>query len=319
MDNRSRTQPIAEPFVRRHRPFFVGLFVLIPALAVPAFLIFTVVRSDILQKWHTLHIVCDNSQGLKKGNQVSMSGTAIGHVKEVDLVREQQVIVSFDINSRYRRLVKKDTRARLKQRGFVGDWEIELSGGTPVSSEAEAGDTLRFEKAASVEGLIEIAVGIIDTATALLNDVAAIVKGIKGGEGTVGQLFNNDTLFRHISRIGANASAITSDVGKLAADARGTVRNADSLLSTLTGLGKSGAMAVDTLTILVNAANRTIAEVGDILKNLKTASDAAPELMLRLQRDLDEAEHMMRSLQEGWIFKAVGGPTPKNPHLADTP
>jgi len=319
MHDKQRSQPAAEPFVRRHRSVFVGLFVLIPVLAVPALLIFTVVKSDLLQKWCTLHAVCENSEGLKKGSQVSMSGTAIGHVKDVDLVREGEVHVSVNINARYKHLVKSDTKARLKQRGFVGDWEIELHGGTARARDAQDGDTLVFENSSGLDGLIAIAMGIIDTATALLNDVAAIVSGIKEGEGTVGQFFKNDTLFRNINKISGGVLTVTSNVGKITEDARGTVRNVDSLLLTAAALGKGGGTFIDSLHTVINTANGAIDQLGGILKNVKTASDDVPEIMNRLQKDLDEAEYMIKTLQEGWIFKQIGGPQPKNPHLAETP
>jgi phospholipid/cholesterol/gamma-HCH transport system substrate-binding protein len=318
-----QNKPNAEPFVRRHRPIFVGLFVLVPVITVPALLIFTMLKSDSLQKWCTLHVFYEHSQGLKKGNQVSMSGIAIGHVKDVDLVREKVVYVRFDINSRYRHLVRKDTKARLQQRGFVGDWEIMLTGGTAGAREVEDNDTLKSEKTQTMDDLIELAVGIIDTGIALLNDVAAIVSGIEAGEGTVGQLLKNDELFRsvnrHVDRIGANAVGITANVRTLTADAQGTVRGVDTLLAALTGAGKGGAAFVDTLMALVNTVNKSVEEVEAILKNVKAMSGEAPELMDRLQHDLGEVETMLRTLQDGWLFKSIGGGAPGNPHLADTP
>jgi phospholipid/cholesterol/gamma-HCH transport system substrate-binding protein len=319
MQNKNRSQPTTEPFVRRHRSIFVGLFVLIPVLAVPALLFFTVVKSDLLEKWCTLHAVCENSEGLKKGNQISMSGTAIGHVKDVDLVREGTVHVSLNISARYKHLVKGDTKARLKQRGFVGDWEVELHGGAAFAPEVQDGDTLIFEKTSGLEGLIAIAMGVIDTATAILNDVAVIVNGIKEGEGTVGQLLRNDTLYRNINKTSVGASVAASNLGKVTEDIRGTVRNADSLLFSFTDLGKGGTKFVDSLHTLINTANGAISQVGEILKDVKTVSSDVPEIMDRLQRDLDEAEYMIKTLQEGWIFKQMSGPQPKNPHLAETP
>jgi len=319
MQNKSTTRHAPEPFVRRHRPIFVSVFVLIPVIAIPAFLIYTALKNDSFKQWCTLHVVYENSQGLKRGDQVSMSGIAIGHVKSVDLIKEKEIHVNFDISERHRHLVRKDTKARLKQRGFVGDWEIELTGGTQQVLEVEGGDTLKSEKTPSMDGMIELAVGIIDTATALLIDIAAIVKGIENGEGTLGQILKNDTLFRYINQISANTVGITSDVRTIMKDARGTVRNVDSLLVTFTGVGKDGAAFVDTLMGLINTVNRSIDEVGQILKNVKTVSDDAPELMDRLQQDLGEVELMLKSFQDGWLFKNIGGSAPRNPHLADTP
>ena len=319
MHSKPATHHAPEPFVRRHRPIFVGLFVLVPVIAIPALLFYTALKNDSFQQWCTLHVVYENSQGLKKGDQVSMSGIAIGHVREVDLIKQKEIHVDFDISARHKHLVRKDTKARLKQRGFVGDWEIELTGGTQQVAEIEEGDTLKSEKTPSMDGMIELAAGIIDTATALLSDITAIVRGIENGEGTVGQVLKNDTLFRYLNQISANTVGITSDVRTVMRDARGTVRNVDSLLLTLTGVGKDGAAFVDTLMSLINTVNKSIDEVGKILKNVKTVSDDAPELMDRLQHDLGDVELMLRSFQEGWLFKNIGGSAPKNPHLADTP
>jgi phospholipid/cholesterol/gamma-HCH transport system substrate-binding protein len=311
---------INEPFVRRHRPFFVGLFVLIPVFTIPALLVFSVIKNDSWQKWCTLHMFYRNSQGLKKGNQVSMSGTAIGHVRDVDLIRERKVHVAIDINDRYRHLVKKNTKARLKQRGFVGDWEIELAGGTRESPNVEDGDTLMIEKVPALDDFIEVAVGVIDTATSLLNTIAAIIKGLEAGEGTAGQVLKNDTLFRNINQAAANTVGITSGAIRITGDARNTIRGVDSLLAVLTGVGKDGAAVVDTLASLINTVNKTIEEAGGILKNLKTVSDETPELMDRLKGDLEEVELLMNSLQRNWLIRgATGGDKPKNPKLTDSP
>jgi len=290
----------------------------------PALVIFTMVKSDKFQSWCTLHVVYENSQGLAKGNQVSMSGITIGHVKVVNLIKEGEIHVAFDIGTRYKHLIKKDTKARLKQRGFVGDWEIELAGGTASAGEVYEGDTLKTERVPSIDWFIELAVGIIDTATLLLNDIAAIVKGIEAGEGTMGMLVKDDTFSRHVSQISANTAILTSDAKRITRDVRGTLRNVDSLIATVsnvtTDVGKSGTAAADTLMTLVNTVNKSLGDVEHILKNVKTVSDDAPELMDRLQQDLGEVELMLRSFQEGWLFRRMGGGrAPRNPHLADTP
>jgi phospholipid/cholesterol/gamma-HCH transport system substrate-binding protein len=314
----------AEPFVRRHRPFFVGLFVTIPVLAVPALLVFTILKSDGLQKRCTLNIICENSQGLKRGNQVSMSGIPVGHVQKVDLIKEKEVYISFNINSRYKHLVKKDTHARLRQRGFVGDWEIELAGGGTGIAEVSDGDTLRSERAATMDEIIEVAVNLIDTAAVLLSELTFIARDINSGEGTVGRLLKDDTLYRQISQISIAALGVTSDVRRLLAATRGVVGSADSLLVSLkdvsAGVGASGLTLVDSLMTLVNTVNKSFDDIGQILNNLKTASGDAPELMERLKEDLDEAELLIKSLQNNWLFKKALGPDAhKNPHLTEKP
>jgi len=334
MQNNAKPAAPAEPFVRRHRPFFVTLFVLIPTLTLPVLLIYTMLKSDKLQTWHTLHVVYENSQGLKRGNPVSMSGIAIGHVRHVDLVREGEVQVSFVVNSRYKHLVRKDTRARLKQRGFVGDWEIELAGGTSRFDETAENDTLRSERMPTIDDMIELATSIIDTSiTPLLTATLSILQGIEAGEGTVGQLLKNDTLFGQVNRIVADAARITSDVRRVSATApamvndvrgiiggvEGTLGRADTLLLTVTDAAKTGTVLMDTLMTLMGTVNDIVVDVGQILNSVKTMSGDMPEMMDRLQGDLNDIMEMLRSLQEGRLFRMIGGVPPRNPHLVEIP
>ena len=329
MQNKNKSAIAPEPFVRRHRPLFVSLFVLIPLLIIPVLLIFTMLKNDRFQGWCTLHVVYENSQGLKKGHQISISGISIGHVTAVELIKEGVIHVSFNIGNRHKHLVREDTRARLKQRGFMGDWEIELIGGAEGFRAAREGDTLKADNVpASIDGLIERAITIIDTATLMMSYVTAIVRGIEAGEGAVGQIFKNDSVYRSVSRqvdiIGNHTIGITSNVRKITNDAQNTVRNVDTLLLTVTDVGKSGTALIDSLTTLLGTINTTIDksvdDIGHILKNIKITSDDVPNLMERLQDELSEVEKMLRSLQDGWMFKAIsGGEGPQNPNLTDTP
>jgi phospholipid/cholesterol/gamma-HCH transport system substrate-binding protein len=324
MENKQKAAAHTESFVRRHRPFFVGLFIFIPVIAMPALLVFAILKDDRFQKWDTLYVVCENSQGLKNGSNVTMSGNTIGYVKGVDLIKEREVCVRFDIRGEYSRLVKKDTRARLKQRGFVGDWEVELTGGGATAPEADDGDTLKSEKTPTVDGIIEMAIGMIDSATALLNEFTAMARDINAGDGTVGRLLKDDTLYRHMRQIGLNAIGFTSDLRKVAAGAQGTLGKTDSLLLTFTGVGASvgagGTAFVDSLISLVAAANKSFDDIGQILKDIKAVSNDAPELMNQLKEDIEEAEMMIRALQSNWLFKKAAGPdAAKNPNLTESP
>ncbi len=314
MEHKKRTVVSAEPFVRKHRNFFVGIFILIPLLTIPVLLVYTVLKSDGFRKWYTLYVFYDNSQGLKKGNQVTISGTSVGHVKEVELVRERVVCVSFQIREPYYELINKKTRAELKQKGFVGDWEIELKGdslakeGTPG---IKNGDTLIAVNAASLSKTIE-------NATATLKKVDGLINDIKEGRGTVGQLFTDDSLYTYAKQIGANTAGLTENAKQLTYAVRGTVRKTDSLLMTLKNVGDGGKTMIDTLMTVIATLRVSLEETQAIVANLKTVSDDAPELMDRLQDNIGEAELMMRSLQKNWLLRQTMGKQP-DPLLDQTP
>jgi len=323
--NSSNKKVIAanEPFVRRHRTFFVGLFVVVPLLAIPALLLFTIAKNDLFEKWYRLYAVYENSHGLKNGNQVTMSGTAIGHVKSVELVREREVWVRFDIRGRYKHLVKYDTRARLKQKGFVGDWEIELTGGSNEFAVITDGDTLLTENVPTLDWAIESAVKMLDTAAMLLSRINEITEDIYAGKGTLGQLFKNDSLYRRIEHIVSNTVTITTDGRKTVKDVHRTVNNANTVILDINkaagDISTGSLAAMDTIVSVITSMRGALDDAGEIMKNLKGASGEAPELMDRLQYNLGQAELMIRSLQSNWFFRGMMGRISEDPNLIERP
>ena len=311
MEEKKRTVISAEPFARRHRTFFVGVFILIPLLAIPSLLVYTVIKSDGLQKWCTLFVIYENSLGLKNGNHVTISGTSIGHVREVELIKEREVCVRFRIKGRYTHLVKKDTRAQLRQKGFVGDWEIELTGGGDSSPQALYGDTLVPDNPMKLDKTIEIATG-------MLEEISVLVQNLREGKGTVGQLLTDDSLYTYAKLIGSNTASTTGNVKRITSDARTTVAKVDSLLLTLRDVGTGGKTLMDTLMTVIATLNASLEETKVIMGNLKTVSGDAPALMDRLQENIGEAELMMRSLQKNWLLRQTMGKQ-KDPLLKEIP
>ncbi|MDR2729195.1 MAG: MlaD family protein [Chitinispirillales bacterium] len=321
--NNKKIITVNEPFVRKHRAFFVGLFVIAPLLTVPALLIFTIAKNDMLEKWCGLYAVYENSQGLKNGNQVTMSGTAIGHVKSVELVREKVVWVRFDVRGRYNHLVKKDTRARLKQKGFVGDWEIELTGGSDSVAVVRDGDTLLTENVQTMDWAIEVAVKMLDTATLLLSKFNAITEDIYAGKGAIGHFFKDETLYKHIEQIAGNTVSITTDGKKTMKDVNRTINNVNTVLldvnKSVSDISAGGITMMDTLVNVIASVKSALDDAGYIIKDLKTMSGEAPEIMERLQYDLGQAELMMKSLQSNWFFRGITGGMSKDPDLIERP
>ncbi|MGE5671761.1 MAG: MlaD family protein, partial [Fibrobacterota bacterium] len=117
---------VNQSIVRKHRSFFVGLFVLIPIILIPSLIAFTlyrVINTELIDGWCHLFAVYENTSGLTNGNPVTISGVTIGHVKAMKLEREKRILVHFKVRKQYTSLIRKDTKALLKQKNaFVGDW-----------------------------------------------------------------------------------------------------------------------------------------------------------------------------------------------------
>lgn len=67
-------------------------------------------------------------------------------------------------------------------------------------------------------------------------DLAELTTGVREGRGTVGRLFNDDELYRHVTRIASNADAVTTDARAVVAQARQTLEGVKSAQGPMVGL-----------------------------------------------------------------------------------
>ncbi|MBN1130827.1 MAG: MCE family protein [Chitinispirillaceae bacterium] len=288
-----------ESFVRRHRTFFVGLFVIIPLLTILALLSYTLVTSNLFKPWLRFHAFYDQNLGLAKGNSVSISGMAIGHVDGVTLVREGCIGVTFKVDPAYRSFVKKDVKAVLSQKNLVvGDWEIQLTGGTDSAGLAENGDTLAGGYSFRIDKMTGQIAGMVE-------QVELIIRGIAEGKGNLGRLLNEDSLVRQVQGIMTNVNGITVQSTRM-------MKQVDLLLATLNKAGATGAGLADSVATLMTTVQKSLGDASVIMENVKDLSGNFAPMLGQVQDNLDQAETMMRGLQKNWLVRqAVGKPEDK--------
>lgn len=287
-------QQSSMPFVRRHRTFFAGLFLIIPLVVIPVLLGYTLMKAEFLQSWCRLYVTSENSYGLTRGSPVTVSGMTVGHVQKVELVREGVVGVRFKIRKDYQPLIRRNTVARFQQKNIVvGDWTIALTGGTEDEPAVEEGDTLQSEAPIRLDRTIS-------QVTSMVTLVETMLTGVLEGKGAVGKLLTEDSLVQMAQQIGRN-------VDKLVRATEATLVNADKLINELTGLGRSGSGFIDSLNRISSQVSGAIDKATAIIDNLEGPSEDVAPLLGDVQEDLSEVERMMKALQQSWIYRKITG------------
>jgi phospholipid/cholesterol/gamma-HCH transport system substrate-binding protein len=294
-----------ESVLRRHRAFFVGVFVLVPVVVVPLLILFSVMRSEFWQEGRRLYAVYDENYGFTPRTLVTVYGITVGRVEKVTLAGKNRIVVGFKINSNYVPFVKKDTRAKLMQKNLVvGDWEIALTGGGEAAATAEEGDTLAAEYSLRIDRLTEQVTGMITT-------VDSVIRMIAAGHGTVGKVLTQDTMANQVQGLLRSVTAMAAQSSRI-------IRQADTLMANVNKIGTTGVSLADTLDRVMDFVQNSLGDVKAILENVKTLSGNAGPLMDQVQDNLNQAEEMMRGLQQNWLVrKAVG--TPNDRMLRDDP
>ncbi len=153
----------------------------------------------------------DNVQGLKSGAIVRLAGVEVGKVTDVAL-KGPGVEVDLSIKKDNQSRVTTDSRASLGSMSLLGEPLIDISPartGTPLKD----GDTIQSAKPAAQLS------DLTGTAQEGLTEATALLKDIRAGRGTIGQMFVNDELFRELDAFIASANDVTASINK----SRGTL------------------------------------------------------------------------------------------------
>jgi ABC-type transport system involved in resistance to organic solvents, periplasmic component len=291
MKNQSEaTHKTREQFHRKHRNFFVGLFILIPLVVLPVFLIYSLIKTSYLEKTWYLHVKYDNAAGLGKNAAVTILGIKVGYVESVVLNNAGCIDVTMKVKQDCMRLVKKDSRARLQQKNVaIGDWEIELTAGTHASAGAQNGDTLTGDVQAPIAKTLEQVNKTIDT-------FQKILQNILDGKGTVGRIMKEDTLVTIAQQIARNANS-------LVLHANTSLRQVDMILNKVGDIGEKGKQIADSVKELSGKIITLVTDVNGLVNGLNGATKDVPALMGKVQSDLSEVELLLKALQNNWLIK----------------
>lgn len=159
--------------------------------------------------------------GLDAGADVRVGGIHEGTVKHIELPRDPQgdVVVVMNLANRTRDVVKEDSIASIQTEGLVGDKFVEISFGSTGAKPLKNGDTIESEPPLDISDLLKKTNQIMDTAKeavqnveATANNLDSITSKINQGEGSVGALINNKSLYQQAN---AGTAAFRDDMEAL--------------------------------------------------------------------------------------------------------
>ena len=292
-----KTVKPGDPFYYKHRNFFVGIFVLIPLLVIPALLMFALVKSEILEKWVEVYIQCETGTGLMRTTPVHVLGNPVGRVHSVELNDSGYVDVVLRVKDQYKRFIHKDSKATIKQKNFVfGDWEIDLTMGNTSSPQIEDGDTLEVIYPVRLDKLVS-------QLTEMISPLQGIFQSIESGEGILKHIIGSDTLM-------PKTTAIFEKINRLFGEVDHTINKANIMIEKLTDFSDHGTATIDSITVLFSSVVGLIDKIDAVVVNIDslivgfgTLPKDANTILDLLQKDLQEAEILLKGVQNHWLLR----------------
>jgi phospholipid/cholesterol/gamma-HCH transport system substrate-binding protein len=171
--------------------------------------------ANLFSKRYRLVVLLPSANGLRVGGTVTVAGQLAGTVASIDFLppdadttRNLRVIVEVDQSLQQQ--VREDSRARLRTLGLLGDKIVDISPGTPRYAVLPPNDTLQVEPALDYEAVLIQASGAVNDMIQLTRDLKGITGGMARGEGTVGQLLTNRSLYDELNGTLARTNALVT-------------------------------------------------------------------------------------------------------------
>jgi phospholipid/cholesterol/gamma-HCH transport system substrate-binding protein len=272
----------------------VGLMA-IAALVILSVLIFLMAGSQGLFRSRTiLYTYMMDSHALAEGSPVRLNGILVGKVSAVGLSGQADpkrlVKVSMDIDENYLSSIPEDSKALMTAENLLGTKYINIQQGTSKQN-AKGGGEIASLSSTEMDDLFNQGNTMISALQITLKRVDGIIAQVESGNGTIGKLLVDETLYRKVLSIMDEAEKLTKTmnngngtVGKLFQsdelyqDVRTGIGKINSLLEGLEqGKGTAGLLLKDTA--IHDDLRGTIADFRKLMEQLQSDKGDIGKLM----------------------------------------
>jgi phospholipid/cholesterol/gamma-HCH transport system substrate-binding protein len=264
----------------------VGLTVLF-ALTVIAILIFLMTgATGLFTHKLILRAYFENASGLRVGAPVRLEGVDVGNVTRIAVVTSHPlspVEVTMKVATRYRMGLRKDSVATLATAGVLGETFVDISSKEAKGPEAQNGDVLKTHETPDISDVVRASQSTLQNVDILVRRLDRIVSSVERGEGSIGKLIYDPTLY---NKLNTTLNQVQSIVGQIN-EGQGSVGKliySDELYNKLND-------AVDKVNKLVDQVDQGQGTVGKLLKD--------PSLYNNANQTIAKANKLMEDVNSG--------------------
>jgi phospholipid/cholesterol/gamma-HCH transport system substrate-binding protein len=271
-----------------------------------------------------LYTFMSDSSALAAASPVRLNGILIGKVSSVDLSGQSAprrvVRITLEIDNDFLTAIPTDSQALIAAENLLGTKFINIKKGKATTT-VKADQEIASGETAELDDLFQQGANTITALNITLKRVDGIVASIESGQGTIGKLLSDDTLYNKVNNTVDEARKLVatlnetledknSSLGKILhddkiyEDARSSIAKINLMLDNLNnGQGSAGKLLHDPA--LFDEAQKTIADVrkliaqindpkGDVGKLLTT-----DQLHVEIKESLDKLDSILDKVNSG--------------------
>jgi phospholipid/cholesterol/gamma-HCH transport system substrate-binding protein len=292
----------------------VGLTVLIASITLGILILLMSGTGGILTRKIILISYFDNAGGLREGAPVRLQGVDIGNVTGIQVVSDPArkltpVEIILKVNTKYRANLHKDSVTLLSTAGVLGETYIDIDSSQAHGPEAQPGDVLTTRETPDIQDVVRASQSTLQNLDALEKRVDRILAFIESGQGSIGKVIYDASLYNRLNDTVGQFQGLVNDVvsgkgsiGKLLVsdqlyqNANATIDKLNGIIDQLNaGQGTAGKFLKDPT--LYNTANDTIANVKKLTDDVN-AGKGALGVLAKDQQFADKLKNTMSKLSD---------------------
>jgi len=267
-------------------------------------------KEALFKDTYTVKAYFHNIEGLRDGAPVRLSGIDVGAVKEIRIIGDTVSVleVSMRLLTEIDRFIRKDTYAEIQTEGLVGNKFVSLKMGSSKAGQVKDGGMILSREPVSFADIIEETQGIMAYTKEMTKDLSEIVNKVNTGDGTIGKLLNDDSLYYAATNLTKTADksliSITSELNIMTQQFNKLGKGIESVVTNVNNV----VAGLDTLLYGVTEGKGVI---GSLLRE-GTTQDSSFTAILTGLREVTEQSRIaasrlaenMEALKHNWLFKS---------------
>ncbi len=301
------------------RKVAVGIFVLLGIV----FLILGILAigniNETFKKKISVIALFDDVSGLQSGNNIWFSGVKIGMVESLEFYSHSKVKVTMKVERKAIPYIRKDAFVKVSTDGLIGNKILIIYGGSMQKAEVVENDTLAVEKSLSSEDVINTLQQNNKNFLSITNDIKLISNKMAAGEGTVGKLLNDNSLYEHLNQAAVSLQATSGRAQQLVnslavfSDKLNTPGSLINKLTTDTAVFNSIRNSAENLQRMSDSASAFVNTLNSTLSNSKTpagvllndeeSGSRLKETLKNLESGSKKLDEDLEALQHNFLFR----------------
>src|SRR5947199_10193161 len=202
----------------------VGIVVIVSFLLLALAMFFVGGQTGFLGPKYTIVAYFENANNLRTGAEVHLEGVTIGNVNAVRISKladpKKAVEAELRLDQTYQNIIRTDSKVTIKTIGLLGDSAIDITRGSDAGQVIEDLGTIQGSEEGDIRKIVQGTNDFIANLQVLSDDVKKMAERVERGEGTLGKLLSDTSIYDNANATMDEAHAFVGEAHDFVRDLR---------------------------------------------------------------------------------------------------